>query len=471
MRIVILPNVGLSTLHADSDYYDFVKFIGVAAKFYSDMYFYLVLPDRHVEAADNLPRTTVMGIPEGNDFMTNEHITSQEFARQFHLRGGKIMTDCMVTSRHHVGMWWKNAILDQKRHNDYPVVFRQPVLYPNFEGPLNPYEMTYAMATVVCHSIIDGQESYNEALARNRKYLSPAMVKHFEDQTMVSTVGLEIDYLNMLNQKNRKYDKFTLFYGTRFNVTKRVEKVYELYDKFYASGRPIDIVITTPNPDLSLAKKAFTKEYLTGCIRLFYSSCGRMKYFEEASKCHAFLVTSDGENAPNFFVEQIFLGLIGVLPDKPYVWEMLPRDYPFIYRSMDEAYMWLAKIQENYAWARQLLEPYREYIAENYEKDMTTRAKVDYEYFDFALRKCPNNAVRDVVAETLLEFDQDFTFSAFMQVLNKRMFQPVKFARPDQIQNRQATPLDIRLMLLALACEDTCNGPDPVFHKLEDSKV
>jgi hypothetical protein len=156
---------------------------------------------------------------------------------------------------------------------------------------------------------------------------------------------------------------------------------------------------------------------------------------------------------------------------------MLPKDYPFIYRSSDEAYMWLARIQENYEWARQLIEPYRKYIVEKYERDLTVRGKVDYvrsavnQYLNYNVEHCPNKAVRNVVEETLLEFDEDFTFSSFLQVLNKRMFQPVKFARPDQIQNRQATPLDIRMILIGLGYEDRCDGPEPVFHKLKESVV
>jgi len=459
-------------MHADSDYYDFIKFIGVATKFYNDMFFYLVVPERHVEEVDKLPNTKVIGIPEAHDYTTNEHITSQEFALQFHARGGRVMTDAMYTSRFHVGMWWKNAILDHKRDYWFPVIFRQPVLYPDAQG-INMYEASYAMATVMCNTIIDGAESYQEALGRVKKYLSPAMIERFEEQTLVSTVGLEIEYFDMLLKKNNKYEKFTLFYGTRFNTTKRVEKVYALYDKFYSSGRPIDIVMTTPNPELSLIKKKFTKEFLQGCIRLFYSSAGRHKYFEEASKCHAFFVASDGENAPNFFVEQIYLGLIGVLPDKPYVWEMLPKDYPFIYRSMDEAYMWLMKIQENYEWARGVMEPYRQYIKNTYMRDLTFKANVDFVrnlvdvQTDRNMSEISNKAVDEVVKEVLLEFDMPFTFDGFIEVVNKRMFQKVKFSRPDQIQNRQATPLDIKYALMRSGYEDTCESEIPTFRKVE----
>jgi glycosyltransferase involved in cell wall biosynthesis len=471
MRIVILPNIGLSTLHADSDYYDFIKFIQVATKFYKDMYFYLVLPERHVADADKLPNTTIIGINEAHDFTTNEHLTTQEFALQFSLRGGKYQYDALYTSRHHVGLWWKNAMLDQKRAYWIPVIFRQPVLYPN-QKTFDAYEAVYAMATAVCNTISEGAESYQENLLRVKRYLSPAMVEQFERQSLTSTVGLEIDYFDMLLKKNHKYERFTLFCGMRFNTTKRVDKIFEIYDKFYASGRPIDIVMTTPNPELSLVKKDFMNKFLKRCIRLFYMSCGRHKYFEEASKCHAFLVTSDGENAPNFFVEQIYLGLVAVLPDKPYVWEMLPKDYPFVYRSADEAYSWLVYVQENYEEARQRMEPYRQYVKDNYEKDFTFKKSVDYVrtliqgQWALNVTKIPNKGIDAIVKEVLLEFDQPLFFDAFLQVLNKRMFQKVKTSRPDQIQNRQATPFDIRMSILKAGYEDMCDNDQPKFRKI-----
>ena len=177
MRIALIPNIGLADPNFDSDYYEYSKLIKAAAAFYNDMYFYLVLPERHVADADELPNTTVVGIPEAHDFTTNEHLTTQEFALQFTLRGGRYQYDALYTSRHHVGLWWKNALLDQKRDYWIPVIFRQPVLYPN-QKRLNAYEAVYAMATAVCNTIIDGDESYQENLARVKRYLSPAMIEH-----------------------------------------------------------------------------------------------------------------------------------------------------------------------------------------------------------------------------------------------------------------------------------------------------
>jgi hypothetical protein len=379
----------------------------------------------------------------------------------------------MFTSRHHVGLFWKHAVQDRKRDYDYAVVFRQPVLV-EFDENVNLYDLVYATALVVCDSIIYGEESYANAKQLVHRYFSPAIVELFEKKTMQMTVGLELDYFDMLLKKNRKHEKFTLFYGTRFNSVKRVEKVFELYDKFYSSGRDIDIIITTPNPDETIERKTYTSKFLKGCIKYFYTNCGRQKYFEEASKCHAFLVTSDGENASNFIVEQLYLGLVGVFPDKPYVWEMIPKGYPFIYRSMMEAYMWLAEIEKDYEAARAKIEPFRQYIRRHYDKDLTFKAKVDFlrqsvfRCLNRNIALAPDNDVFEVVREVLLEFDAPFKLSAFIDILNKRMFRKIRYGMPSGMSGKATTPTDVRFMLERLGYRDTCESEEIVMVKRED---
>ncbi|MFH0989905.1 MAG: hypothetical protein V1799_07810 [bacterium] len=472
MRIVLLPNIGLSNIHADSDYYGYKKMIDVATKFYDDMYFYFVVPEHFKDKVEEMPRTKIIGIPESRGFNTNEHVTSIDFWKMFNWASGRIITDGMFTSRHHVGMFWKHAAIHNKRRYKYPVVFRQPVLV-EFAKERDLYDAVYAMSLVVCDSIIYGDESYANTQDLVRKYLSPDLCNLFDEKTLKLTVGLEIDYFDMLLKKNKKHEKFTLFYGTRFNSVKRVEKVFELYDRFYSSGRPIDIIMTTPNPDGTLEKKKFMTEFLQGCIKYLYTSCPRQKYFEEASKCHAFIVTSEGENASNFIVEQLYLGLIGVFPDRKYVWEMIPKNYPFIYRSMDEAYMWLAEIEKDYPAALRKIEPTREYIRTHYHKDMTFKAHVDFlrqsinREMDVNMSLGLQNEVVDVIRETALEFDEPFKFDTFIEILNKRMMIKVDYLHPDRLNGRETLPFDVRLVLEKIGFRDTCESDTMIFKKGE----
>ena len=46
-----------------------------------------------------------------------------------------------------------------------------------------------------------------------------------------------------------KNGKFTLFFGGRLNAAKRAEKMVEIYDKMYAAGHDVRVVLCTPKSD------------------------------------------------------------------------------------------------------------------------------------------------------------------------------------------------------------------------------
>lgn len=472
MRIALIPNIGLADPNFDSDYYEYSKLIRAAAAFYNDMYFYLVLSDRFKNAKlDPLPRTKIMFVEETSSFSINQLAASQELIFNFHYRGGHIHTDGMVTSRANVALFFNAAVTDPQRRYAYPTVFRQPCLED--ESQLDEsgivYDMMQSMVFAACNPIVKGQQAYERSRLMAGRYLSPTCVEWFDQSVFVTTSGLELDYFDMLLKKNEKHEKFTLFSGTRINTTKRVEKVFQLYDKFYSSGRNVQVVVTAPNPEGSVFGKKFVSEYLQGAIKWFYTSCPRDKYFEEASKAHVFLVASIGENISNFLVEQLYLGLIGIVPDMPYVWEMLPRDYPFCYRSFDEAYTILMWIQEHYDEARAKVEPYRQMIREKYAESLVFKQEVDHirkvvmTSHEAALARPSSTLLDEVVKQALLEFDVDFKLDTFISVANKQMSRKIMYTTPDKIFGKAMTPIDIRLGLERLGYRDNCKTDEPIY--------
>ncbi len=185
-------------------------------------------------------------------------------------------------------------------------------------------------------------------------------------------------------------------------------------------------------------------------------------------------MASEGENVSNFIVEQMYLGLIAVLLDKPYVWTMLPKEYPFIYRSFEEAYAWLSWVAEDYERALKRMEPYRQYIRDNYLVDETFRRNVSYlretvtRQLGFDCEAFPIKQLFTLIKEVALEFDEPFRFDGFMEILNKRMVLKVGYNSPDKYGQRQLTPLDIRIALHRLGFRDTCESETAIFRKTEE---
>lgn len=63
----------------------------------------------------------------------------------------------------------------------------------------------------------------------------------------------------------------------------------------------------------------------------------RDHYWAELGKTTAFLATSLEEAYGLSYVEALLAGVIGIFPDREWVYRLVPKDYPFVYRTRDEA--------------------------------------------------------------------------------------------------------------------------------------
>lgn len=66
-------------------------------------------------------------------------------------------------------------------------------------------------------------------------------------------------------------------------------------------------------------------------------TASRKSYWEALSHTTAFLATATEESYGLEYVEALAAGAVGVFPDLPWVYGILPEGYPFLYRTPDEA--------------------------------------------------------------------------------------------------------------------------------------
>ncbi|WP_324649301.1 glycosyltransferase family 1 protein [Georgenia sp. H159] len=66
-------------------------------------------------------------------------------------------------------------------------------------------------------------------------------------------------------------------------------------------------------------------------------TASRQTYWEHLSRTTAFLATAWEESYGLEYVEALVAGAVGVFPDRPWVWAIVPPSYPFVYRDADEA--------------------------------------------------------------------------------------------------------------------------------------
>lgn len=63
----------------------------------------------------------------------------------------------------------------------------------------------------------------------------------------------------------------------------------------------------------------------------------KQEYYQALPYEDVFLATSADESYGIGYLESLYAGLIGIFPDKPWVYQILPPDYPFIFGSDEEA--------------------------------------------------------------------------------------------------------------------------------------
>jgi hypothetical protein len=63
----------------------------------------------------------------------------------------------------------------------------------------------------------------------------------------------------------------------------------------------------------------------------------RDDYWQALARTTAFLATAVEESYGLAYVEALAAGAVGVFPDRPWVWGIVPEGYPFVYRTPEEA--------------------------------------------------------------------------------------------------------------------------------------
>ena len=83
------------------------------------------------------------------------------------------------------------------------------------------------------------------------------------------------------------------------------------------------------DPAMNLAQHEWTN---VGPLR-----ARRDHYWSELGKTTAFLATSLEEAYGLAYVEAMLSGVVGIYPDREWVYRLVPKDYPFVYRTREEA--------------------------------------------------------------------------------------------------------------------------------------
>lgn len=209
-----------------------------------------------------------------------------------------------------------------------------------------------------------------------KEFLSPALVHRAMENSHVVSLPIRCDEIHRVVESQPKAEKFTMFFGGRLTANKQWQKVLADYEKFFSSGRGVDLIVCAPLGSTSLFKAERWGTW--GEINL---GLPRDTYLKKLASCHVSMSNSIEEGFTVGIIEQIYSGLVVILPRKDWVEGLLGGaydDYPFLYDgSHTAAYAMLKAVFENYPEARAKMEPTRKYIRENYDTVVVSQRTFD----------------------------------------------------------------------------------------------
>lgn len=161
--------------------------------------------------------------------------------------------------------------------------------------------------------------------------------------------------------------------GLVHNCDKRWDRILDIYNRFYAFGRDIGIVITAPKLE---SVSTFPIIQSNEAIEVMFE-CEQPAFLRKAAECHVALWMSKVEGLTVGLLQQAYCGLILILPRKAdWVKEILRdkyADYPFLFTRDKEAEKRLRWIYENYDEAKEMVAWMPQWIKDTYGTHVCTR--------------------------------------------------------------------------------------------------
>jgi len=264
----------------------------------------------------------------------------------------KLYVDAVLTTRTGAAGYLQRMLWDGK--GSYLPVWIQESMVADYSTPMvkgigDIDLQSRAFAYSTCKTIVETEHEKRVAMKMCRRYLNASACKRIKNDMMVFPHGLPFDILKKVRAKKktqRKHAVFTVFFGGRLNAAKRAKQLIETYDKFFAAGRKIRIIITSPLPTLPMEVPKEIEIYPTLNTEQFLEKCVRSHVLLSSSRIEGFSIGLH---------EQMATGIVTILPKFPWAQAMMKEkwsDYPFKYGTFQEAYGWMKWIYENYEEAK-----------------------------------------------------------------------------------------------------------------------
>jgi hypothetical protein len=376
MNWLIIPHTGKKNARGESN---FILFEDMARLFIEKGDFVYFAVPQWVPAKDvhlDRRKCKVIHINITGSYYVDMCLMGDALIREFNRKIGTSCVDVCITSKIFLVSYLSVGLADSQR-GPFPVIYFEPGVADKFyrlgktTDKFNFFHFMISAGFASGNSVFLTETERKIAKGYVSEYMSPCVVRDMMEKSIIMPVGVPIDILDKFKGQE-KNKQFTLFFGGRVNDVKRAKDIVWLYDKFYASGRDVKIVVCTSTPDM-LAKRYIGSDLFFNNKNIeLHTNMDRESYLNLASKSHVFVAWSRREGFPVGFWEQMYLGLVGIYVDEFWVKGNLKdySDYPYIFKSKEQAYAMLTDVYDNYDKAKQSVSKYQD-IAREYKKEDT----------------------------------------------------------------------------------------------------
>ena len=298
-------------------------------------------------------------------------------------------------------------------------------------------------------------------------HLSPSLMLEFDKRARVIPMGIDLDELTALKEKywDEKPKTIGISFSRKMYNFIKYEQSLDLLDRCYKSGRNVRVNVITPSSAIKHMPDGFEK------YAKVMRGTGRHEFLEvNAKENHVFIVHSPWEDFSMTTVEQLGLGLIGILPNLPWARYLVGDDYPFLFDDNNEA---LAMLK---------------FCADDYQKafDMSVPRTIQRIKDMFDMRALSEN-VYNVLYEAMSEDTHETLFPMFGYEVSKKVIAalPDPFTMDNfftlykevtdysidprnDIGTSSTSKLFYYRLLKAMGCKDDCLTAEPLMHKPEE---
>lgn len=329
------------------------------------------------------------------------------------------------------------------------------------------------------YSMFNLEHEKKLALEVARKYLSFPMVKRLmETSTIGNPVGIRTDELDKVygERKRSHTDEVTMYFGGRWTAMKRFDDVLNITSKIFQSGRKVKGICSTPEMKTEEELDALKTKH-PFCE--FHAKTSKVDFFKKLVQGDFFICLSTTDSFGTAYWEMLYMGLVGVFIDAPFIREVLPPGYPFIAKNEEEVAAMVCmlvdmlatedgrmQVEKLISEARKRLKERNDSIEGNRKIYEWTKNKTDEHWNKhFRLKGGLHTLIGTVTEQLWSEGGDGFTFSSVMERMSKLSESGREFGRKGDQINRFV----LRRMILNNGYVDMCEQDEPTFRKKKDT--